>query len=186
MAYQPLYATIRDENGVRGTHSLRSRVEWVSFWLNSHFGEVMTVHADSKGELDKKDTYEAEQKIKDFQTQGNIKKVEVWSQKLKERQAYNSEQEKQESVRIEINLEANPKFEFVLNGIIFSYPDLKLLEQYKERDFLGKLSIASAFGLIPDICRLVDNPTEENKNAFIEKRDKITKFLKEEEDKLKV
>ena len=186
MAYQPLYATIRDENGIRGTHSLRSRVEWVTFWLNSHFGEVMTVHADSKGDLDKKDTYEAEQKIKQFTEQENKKKVELWTQKLKERTEYNQEQEKLEDVDISINLEHNPKFRFVLNGIAFTPADLKLLEQYKERDFLGKLGIASAFGLIPDICRLVDNPNEENKKAFIEKRNKITKFLKEEEDKIKV
>ena len=73
MAYQPLYATVGDTNGTRGTHSLRSRVEWINFWLNSHFGTVLNVSASSEGRLPKKDVWEAEQKI-DYWTKQENKK----------------------------------------------------------------------------------------------------------------
>jgi len=45
MAYQPLYATLTDENGTRSSHSLRKKVNWITFWLNSKIGEVLTLHS---------------------------------------------------------------------------------------------------------------------------------------------
>jgi len=184
MAYQPLYATVTDCNGTRGTHSLRNRVEWVNIWVNSHFGDVLRADISSTGSLDKKDTYEAEQKIKEWQKKGNSKKVKQWKQKLKERQEFNKEQEAKESVIVNINIEENPKFNVSINGIHFKPADLKLLQQARVKNFLGELSVASAFALIPDIKRVIDNPTKENVKAFKEKRDRIGNFLKEEEKKL--
>jgi len=185
MAYQPLYATVSDTNGQRGTHSLRSKVEWVNFWLNSHFGAVMTVNASSKGrrETDKR-VYECKEKLKEFTEKGNDKKIIEWSIKLKEAQELDEEAKQREDVSVDINLNADKRFKFNLNGIRFSYEDLQLLEQTKQKDFLGKLSVASAFALIPDIKRMVDNPTKENKETFINKRDKITEFIKGEHEKI--
>lgn len=188
MAYQPLYATISDTNAIRHTTSLRSRVNWVSFWLNSHFGSVLKVSADSEGSLtDYSKISEAEHKIKEWAEKENTKRVNIWKKKLQERTEKNKESEAREKVRIDINIEDNPKFKFRLNGISFSAEDLKLLAEYKKKDFLGTLGIASAFALIPDIKKVADNPKdEEAKKSFVQKRDKITKFLKEEEKKIKI
>lgn len=187
MAYQPLYATISDTNATRSTTSVRSRVEWISFWLNSHFGSVMKVSADSEGSLNKPCTYEAEQKIKEWADKGSTKRVNIWKKKLKEREIKNKELEAQEQVLINIDLEDNPKYKFCLNGISFKAEDLKLLAEYKKKDFLGTLSVASAFALIPDIKKVVDNPKDEEAvKTLISKRDNITKFIKEEENKIKV
>ena len=55
----------------------------------------------------------------------------------------------------------------------------------KQKDFLGKLGVASAFALIPDIKKVVDNPGDKDAvKTLIEKRDRVTEFLKEEEEKL--
>ena len=48
MAYQPLYATISDTNAERHTTSLRRRVTWIDFWLNSHLGEVCKLYSQAQ------------------------------------------------------------------------------------------------------------------------------------------
>jgi len=129
MAYQPLYAEISDTNATRHTTSLRSRVEWIDFNLNSHFGKVLIVSASSKGNLPKADDYEAEQKIKLWTEKENLKKVEAWKLKLKERKEFNLIQESQESV--EINIEPkldNPKFKFIIHGIEITKEKLEKLK----------------------------------------------------------
>ncbi len=185
MAYQPLYATISDTNATRHTTSLRSRVEWINFWLNSHFGSVLKVSADSQGSAETKDTYEAEQKIKMWEEKSNLKKVDLWKRKLQEREEYNKEEEKKENVFIDIDLQDNPKYTFCINGITIKASDLKLLAEFKKKDFLGKLAIASSFALIPDIKKVIDKEPNALEN-FKEKKKNITNFLKEEEAKIKV
>lgn len=190
LAYQPLYATITDANASRSTTSLRGRVEWVEFWLNSHFGSVMRVSARSEGRLTQySEVSEAEQKIKEWQEKGKPKKVEAWKRKLEERKQHNKEQGDKEEVVIDINVGDSPKFKFNLNGIRFSYADLKLLQETKMRDLLGFLGVASAFALIPDIKNIVEAKTSEEREEAVKtfkgKRDAIGKFLKEEEDKIK-
>ncbi len=185
MAYQPLYATISDTNATRHTTSLRGRVEWINFWLNSQFGSVIKVSADSQGSAETKDTYEAEQKIKEWTEKVNYKKVELWKRKLQERQDFNKEAEKKEGVFVEITLEDNPKFSFCINGITINTSDLKLLAEFQKKNFLGKLSIASSFALIPDIKAVV-NKEPNALETFKKKKENITNFLKEEESKIRV
>jgi len=50
LAYQPLYAVIRDTNGERHSYTCRKKVKWVSFWLNSDLGEVLRVYAFHDGD----------------------------------------------------------------------------------------------------------------------------------------
>lgn len=146
MAYQPLYAEVEDTNAVRHTTSIRSRVEWINLYLNSHFGKVFQIDARSKGSYNgekPKDTYEAEQKIKQFKEAGNEKKVKLWEQKLKERQEQNAEWEKQEYCSVFIDLRTNPKFKFNINGLEITPSELRALSENREelKSFLSKIPV---------------------------------------------
>lgn len=128
--------------------------------------------------------WQCEQKIKEWYDKGNEKRVEYWEDELDRARRELHE----EFVDIRINLESDQRFRFNLNGIRFTAKDLKLLEKTKMRDFLGVLSIGSAFALIPDINRVVSADSEEERDAatktLIEKRDKLMEFFSEEESKI--
>lgn len=185
MAYQPLFATLRDSCGQVQSHSLRSRVDWITFWLNSHFGSVMSVSAKSDGsQVNTSRVYECELKIEEWTEKGNQKRVDYWKAELE------SEQAKKEDDRVDVHITLNsdPRFHFNLNGIRFTAKDLEILEKTEMRDFLGVLSIGAAFALIPDMKRMIEAETDEERSAavqtFIEKRDKLTEFIGEEDAKI--
>jgi len=146
MTYQPLYATVRDPNATRHTTSLRNRVEWIEFNLNSHFGEVISINADSEGTLTEK-TYnrmqQCKRKIREFEEKGNIKKVKEWKKKLKEAEESYKELEKKEEVRVFINLRNNPKFKYFINDIELTAEDIKLFKENLEifREALNKVKV---------------------------------------------
>lgn len=128
MAHQPLYGTINDEIGERSPHSWRGRVDNISFWLNSHFGEVFSISARSSGSLHRKDVREAEGKLLAWSLKNNFKKVDEWKKKREEREAYNTEQESKEFVAVDIDLKnLNKKFKFLVNG----YDVMELIKKEK-------------------------------------------------------
>ena len=189
MAYQPLYGSLRDNvGGFAHTLVLRGKVDSVGFSLNSQLGEVMSVGADG-GEYNSNHARISECKSKLEEYKDNQKKVAEWTAKLEEAQRVDTELRRDNKVHVGITVHEptvdGAEFIFNLNGIRFSAADLKLLQYYKSRDMLGLLSIASAFALIPDMKRLIEEPTEENQKAFIEKRTKLEAFFTKEEADLK-
>jgi len=117
MSRQPLYATITDKHCERTSSSRRGRIDWIRFWLNSEFDEVMMVSSDSTGELTKLDEDQAVMKMKEWDKIGNKKKVDEWKQKLLERSKCNAELEARERVNVHITLKENEKFNFFINNV---------------------------------------------------------------------
>jgi len=189
MAYQPLYGSLRDNaGGFAHTLVLRGTVDSVGFSLNSQLGEVVSVGADGGEYRSNSDrVWECKHKLETYKD--NPKKVAEWSAKLKEAQRVDAELRRDNKVHVHITVHEptvdGAEFVFNLNGIRFSAADLKLLQYYESRDMLGMLSIASAFALIPDMKRLIEEPTEENRKAFVEKREKLEAFFTKEEADLK-
>jgi len=185
MAYQPLYGSVTDNaGGYAHTLVLRGRVDEVGFSLNSQLGHVLGVHAyGGEYQSNYNRISECEEKLKEWKD--NPRKCEEWKQKLKE--AIEEDRRLKADNRVTVNITLDEpeskgaEFLFNLNGIRFNPADLKLLRYYHEKDFLGGLAIASAFALIPDIKRLTEEPTEENREAFINKRDKLCAFFAKEE-----
>lgn len=167
MAYQPLYATVSDINGMRGTHSVRQRVEWVRGWLNSYYGTVLTYNA-SYHEPDKPYIERKGKTLEEYR---------------KEKEQAEQEHRKNTKITIDITLEKNPHYEYRINGITLTDKDIEILEKAKMEEFKGKLAVMSAFALIPDIKRIVEAETnKERKEAvetFKQKRNGISKVLKE-------
>ena len=189
MAYQPLYGSITDNAGGYA-HSLvlRGKVDEVGFSLNSQLGHVMTVHASGGEYLSNYDRInDCEEKIR--QWEDNPARLAVWEAKLKQAKEEEEQLKRENRVSVNITLDEpetrGAEFHFNLNGIRFTAADLKLLQYYHQKDFLGGLAIASAFALIPDISELAENPTAENREAFTEKRDKLMAFFEKEERELK-
>lgn len=206
MAYQPLYGRLTDNaGGCAHTLSLRGRVDDIGFWLNSQMGTVMNVDA-SGGEhcTNYHRIQKCNERIKELTEEMNLaskdakpsfkKKIDVWNEKLKDAQEKDVEMKKHNKVHININLhepehkEDGAEFIFNLNGIRLTNEDLAILQKYQQKEFLGKLGVVAAFGMIPDIKRLADaegkKAKEEAAKNFIKKRDNITKFLKGEEEKI--
>lgn len=184
MAYQPIYATLEDSEGPAGTtHSQHSHIDWIKFWLNSKHGSVMTVNAeinDLPNYVNNR-IWECKQKIKHWTEKGSEKRVAYWEDELDQAER----QWHEEFVDVRINLNSDPRFRFNLNGIRFTAKDLELLEKTEMRDFLGVLSIGAAFALIPDIKKVVDADSDEERTRasqeLVEKRDKLVEFFASEE-----
>jgi hypothetical protein len=116
MAYQPLYGTVSDNQGYfRHTSCLRGRVNSVSFWLNSWFGDVLNVSArliDGKSTIPRPD----------------LRRVKKEDRKVALEQ-YESEVDKEDRVIVNIDIPANKKFDVRINGVSLSYERLKLMEE---------------------------------------------------------
>ena len=125
MAYQPLYATITDTNGIRSSHSLRSRVEWLNLWLNSFFGTVMRV-STSYVEAPKVHIERKGKTLKEYR-----KQKEEAEQQLQE----------QEKVIVNIDIVPNKKFDVCINGVKIPLERLKILEQINEQKFNQQLEL---------------------------------------------
>lgn len=118
MAYQPLYGRVSDNQGILGhTSSLRGRVDHVSFWLNSWFGEVLNLNArlvDGQKIVQRPDL----RKIKKGQRSAALKE-------------YEEEVNKENRVVVNIDIPASEKFEIRINGITIPYERLKMTENMK-------------------------------------------------------
>ena len=102
MAYQPLYGTISDNQGYRrSTSSQRGRVNQVSAWINSFYGTVFTASARY-----------IECPMPVIYRTGLTPKQ--YSQKIKEARG---DVESRHRVAIEVELQANPRFEYIINGL---------------------------------------------------------------------
>jgi hypothetical protein len=135
MAYQPLYATLNDGINPVHTHSLRGRVTDIDFWLNSHFGEVFRINANSDGDFTakiKQRINDCKNKIAFFSQKNNNKKIVLWQKKLIDSEANFILNDKKEAVNININLIENPKFHFFINNSPIDANDFKLLTENKE------------------------------------------------------
>lgn len=118
MAYQPLYGKVSDNQGyTRGTSCLRGKVNNVSFWLNSWFGEVAKVNAhliDGKEIIPKPD----------------LRRIKKEERKTALEQ-YEEEVNKENKVILDIDIPANKHFAVKINGILFDFEKIKLLEEIK-------------------------------------------------------
>lgn len=123
MAYQPLYATITDNQGYhRGTSCLRGRVDNISMWLNSWFGEVLKISCslvDGSNIVGKPD----------LRTIKKEKREEALNR-------YEEEKEMEDKIILNINIPSNKKVKLSLNGVPISYDRLKIMEdmQLKQMD----------------------------------------------------
>ena len=113
MAYQPLYATVSDNQGyVRGTSSLRGRVNSIGFWLNSYFGTVMQVSSiyrePCRPEISRKGR--------------TLQEYRLLKKEIEE------ELDRQRKVIIDIDLEPSERFEFRINGIALPNVQVKTLQ----------------------------------------------------------
>lgn len=172
MVYMPLYATVSDNQGGYGhTLSRRGITDEVSARINTKHGEAIHVSAmyiDGRREVVKPDLR-------------SIPKGEKRDAALK---AYDEAVEKADKVIIDITPNFDEHFEVRMAGITFTGADLKLLQNFSQEQFLGRLSVAAAFGMIPDIKRMTDAPTDANVSAFIEKMEKIKAFIEGEEKRI--
>lgn len=173
MAYVNMFATVKDELGGGGqTLSCRGQVNHVSAWINTALGSAVRVSADyydGSGSVPKPD----------------LRSIPKGEARDKAKKEYDDAVHKSTSVTVNINPDfGNDQIEFVFAGIRITGAEMKLLEDMHKREFLGTLSIASAFAMIPDIVRMTNDPSDENKQTFIDKRDKITAFIASEEAKL--
>jgi len=200
MSYMPLYGQVTDnQGGCAHTLCLRGKVDNVGFWLNSQFGSVMNVSANGGEYLTNYDRIQkCESRIKELSEDKKVaqgseakaaiqKKVDVWKEKLREAQGKEEELKKQNKVYVNINLHLPDKhsgeFVFNLNGICITQKQLEILQKHQEKDFLGMMGVVAAFGMIPDINRVVSGE-EGAVEQFIDKKDRIEKFLKEEDEKI--
>ena len=149
MAYQPLYAKIDDGIGTEHTHSCRGKVDNIYFWLNSQFGEVMRIYANSDGSLTEKShnrIYVCKNRIKQFQETGNLKKIEEWENKLKLAEQEYQTKEKWEKVVVKIDIADNPKFMIDFGGVEINLilraikDNPKIVEELKALIVLHKLN----------------------------------------------
>jgi hypothetical protein len=114
MAYQPLYATVSDNQGyTRSTSSLRGRVKSIGFWLNSLFGTVAKVSAE----------YTGKPKIH-VGRKGKTRMEYRAAKEIAEKDAVSWER-----IRINIELCCNDKYDFCINGIPISNKQIKQIEQ---------------------------------------------------------
>jgi len=141
MTYQPVYGIVCDENCTRTTSSRWGKVNIVNFNGLTHFGQAIEVTMRSDGKLPRKDVEEAERKIVKWAEQGKLKRVEDWAVKLRERKAYNNEQEKTEQADIEITIKNNEKLHYTINGVKITPKLLSLIRDNEE--FLNKLEITN-------------------------------------------
>lgn len=202
--YQPLYATIRDnEGGFAQSSSRHGKVNDINIWINSQMGTVMNVnvsggeHHSNMARVSKcqeriRELSEDKKKATSKEAKDAIqKKVDVWEFKLKQAEGDDVEMRKKNKVYIHINLkepEHDGEFIFNLNGIHISKEDLAVLQKHQEKSFIGQLGVIAAFGMIPDINKMVEAEGKEEKakavKTFIDKKERIEKFLKEEEEKI--
>jgi hypothetical protein len=128
MAYQPLYGTMNDGVGERSTHSCRGRVDSISFWLNSEFGEVMKVQSDTTGDMTSKSFQRIEEcKEKLEQFKDKPKKVAEWTAKREEAEKEYEENKKKQNVRTNITVRTDkPEFNFniCVNGQAITQKEL--------------------------------------------------------------
>jgi len=141
MTYQPVYGIVSDDNVTRTTSSRWGKVNRVDFNGNTHFGTGIEVSMISEGKLPKKDVEKAEQKILKWAEKGNLKKMDSWAIKLRERKKYNIHQEAQEKVDIDIKITDNTKMNYTINGVKMTAKILTLIRN--DEEFLNKLEIAN-------------------------------------------
>lgn len=147
MTYQPLYATVTDNQvGDGHTSSRRGKVTQVHADINTHFGKCIDVGAFSEGSLPRKDEQYAVNKVAKWKLQGNVKKEKEWIKKLEYYQAYNKEQESKE--RVEIGISISPrekKFKYSINGIGFSLDEFESFHEvyHQNRPLFNKIKLAN-------------------------------------------
>ncbi len=120
MAYQPLYGVVSDNQGYRrSTSSLRGRVTRVGAWINSYYGDVLNVNVRyvecPMPRVSRKGLTPAE-----------------YSMKVK---AVKEEVRSRHQVLIDIDLEANPHFQYTINGLVIPQQRIKQLKDLEMERF---------------------------------------------------
>ena len=120
MAFQPLYGRVTDNQGGCGhTLSLRGRVDQISMWLNSWFGEVLSVSArliDGKEIVPKPDLRKVKRK-----------------DRMRVAKEYEEQVAKENKVVVDIDIPAKKEFSVRINGIELGYERLKMMEKIQSR-----------------------------------------------------
>jgi len=131
MPYQPLYATVRDnQGGFRQSSSRTGRVNSIGLWLNSFFGEVITINAklrEGKKEIPKPDL----RRFAKEEREGVMER-------------YEEDCEAEDMVSIDISIPANKKFRVRLNGITISFDQLKNMEKLDRERFEQQIQTMEA------------------------------------------
>lgn len=120
IAYQPLYATVSDNQGYRKlTSSLRGRVSSVNCWVNTWFGTVLNASVQY-----------VECPMPEVSRKGLTPKQ--YSEKVK---AIKEEINLQHKIRVHIDLEANDRFEYVINGMPITMKRIRQLRDLEHQRF---------------------------------------------------
>jgi hypothetical protein len=130
ITYQPLYATVSDNQGYRRTtSSLRGRVNSVNCWVNSYFGTVLNASVQY-----------IECPMPKMSRKGLTPKR--YSEKVK---AIKEEVNSQHKVRVHIDLEANDRFEYVINGVPIPLKRIQQLRDLEHQRFELQLECLKIF-----------------------------------------
>lgn len=114
VAYQPLYGTISDNQGYRRTtSSCRGKVNQVSAWINSYYGTVLDASAQY-----------IECEMPTVSRKGLTPRA--YSEKVKD---IKQEVKSRHKVLIDIELHADPQFEYTINGLAIP---LRRIQQLKD------------------------------------------------------
>ncbi len=120
IAYQPLYATVSDNQGYRrSTSSLRGRVSSVNCWVNTYFGTALNASVQY-----------IERPTPEISRKGLTPKQ--YSEKVK---AIKEDVNSQHKVRIHIELEASDRFEYVINGMSIPMKRIRQLRDLEHQRF---------------------------------------------------
>ena len=120
MAYQPIYATVSDNQGYcRGTSCLRGRVDQAGVWVNSWYGTVL----------------KASVRFIDCEMPRIERKGLTLEQYREKKKAIEEDVDSRKKVVVNIDLEANDKFEFVINGIPIPIRRIKALHELEMKRF---------------------------------------------------
>lgn len=120
MAYQPIYATVSDNQGFcRGTSCLRGRVTNAGIWVNSWYGTVL------RGSV----------RFVDCEMPFISRKGLTLEQYKEKKKAIEDDVDSRKKVVVSIDLEANDRFEYVINGIPIPIQRLKALQELESKRF---------------------------------------------------
>ncbi len=140
MAYQPMYATVSDNQGyVRGTSCLRGRVDSVGVWVNSLLGTV----------------FKASARFIDC-PHPDLRTIQK-----DRREAVIQECFYRRKVVIDIELEPNEHFDFRINGIDIPHKRLKAIREWDMKKFdvqikrMEKMRDEGKMGQMMELAQLI-------------------------------
>ena len=120
MAYQPLYGRITDNcGGYAHSLVLRGKVKDVSYWLNSKFGEVMSVSSH---------LLEGTESVQ----RPDLRKVKK-EHRIETLREYENDVKRANRVYLDIALNPLPEAIVRINGMEFSFERIKLLHDMQGR-----------------------------------------------------